>query len=217
MSGVVRALRLARRRWTRRARVAAAERAFDAALAALGPGDIAIDCGANIGEIAARIAATGARLHAFEPDPDAFAALSARLGEREGVTLHAAAVGIAPGRLALYPAVGRVAGRSEGSVSSSLLSESRRVAPEPIAHVPVVDFPAFLCALPAPPALVKIDIEGAEVELLERLFDSGAVARMGRVFVETHEKQLASLRARTLALIDRSAALPGRPVCLDWG
>ena len=71
--------------------------------------------------------------------------------------------------------------------------------------------------LPAPPALVKIDIEGAEVALLERLFDTGAIARMGRVFVESHEKQLPSLRARTFALIDRAARLPGRPVTLDWG
>ena len=40
---------------------------------------------------------------------------------------------------------------------------------------------------------------------------------MGRVFVESHEKQMPSLAQRTMSLVDRAAALPGRPVCLDWG
>ena len=210
-------LRLWHRLATRSRRVAAAERAFEATLAGLGPGDIALDCGANIGEIAARIAATGVHLHAFEPDPDAFAALSQRLGDAPNAVLHNAAVGVRAGRMPLYPAAGRVRGGVEGSVSSSLLSESRRVRADPIAEVEVIDLPAFLDALPAPPALVKIDIEGAEVALLEALFDSGRIARMGRVFVESHEKQLPSLRRRIFRLIDRAAALPGRPVSLDWG
>src|SRR5215213_9742927 len=35
----------------------------------LKPGDLAIDCGANVGEITARMRASGATVYAFEPNP----------------------------------------------------------------------------------------------------------------------------------------------------
>ena len=146
--------------------MAAAEAAFERALAALGPGDIAVDCGANVGDIAARIAATGATLHAFEPDRDAFAALSARIGGAANVTLHRAAVGVEAGEMPLYASARRVPGSTEHSVSSSLFAESHRVGDAPFDTVEVIDFPAFIDTLPAEPALVKIDIEGAEVAIL---------------------------------------------------
>jgi FkbM family methyltransferase len=117
----------------------------------------------------------------------------------------------------LYASARRVPGSTEHSVSSSLFAESHRVGDAPFDTVRVIDFPAFLDTLPAAPALVKIDIEGAEVAILERLFETGRIGRMGRVFVETHEKQMPSLAARTLGLVDRAAAIHGRPVCLDWG
>src|ERR1041385_8565336 len=43
---------------------------FEAWVARLGPGDIAIDLGAHVGTITERLARTGATVHAFEPDPD---------------------------------------------------------------------------------------------------------------------------------------------------
>src|SRR5690348_12928173 len=55
---------------------------FDAWVARLGPGDIAIDLGAHVGTITERLARTGATVHAFEPDPDAFAILSAQMAGR---------------------------------------------------------------------------------------------------------------------------------------
>ena len=43
--------------------------------AALGPGDVCIDLGANIGEVTVPLAETGATVHAFAPDHDTFAQL----------------------------------------------------------------------------------------------------------------------------------------------
>src|SRR5690348_11173178 len=51
--------------------------AFNEAVAALRPGDNAVDLGAHVGEFTVRMAATGATVHAFEPLPDAFAQLVA--------------------------------------------------------------------------------------------------------------------------------------------
>ena len=40
--------------------------------------DVVFDCGANVGDVTAPLAATGATVHAFEPDPFAFGQLSRR-------------------------------------------------------------------------------------------------------------------------------------------
>ncbi len=53
-----------------------AQALFDAALARLGLGDHCLDLGANVGSFTARMAETGATVHAFEPDRAAFEALS---------------------------------------------------------------------------------------------------------------------------------------------
>ena len=78
----------------RRRAQAAAKHAYNEAVANLGPGDIAIDLGANVGEFTAPLADTGARVFAFEPDPLAFAMLHELLGHRDNVTLFNAAAGI---------------------------------------------------------------------------------------------------------------------------
>ena len=51
--------------------------------------------------------------------------------------------------------------------------------------------------------MTKMDIEGAEVEVLERLLGSTDTRLLGEVFVETHEKYQPELRERTQALRDR--------------
>lgn len=45
----------------------------------LSPCDIVIDCGANIGEFSVECALAGCQVHAFEPDPKEFAALTANM------------------------------------------------------------------------------------------------------------------------------------------
>src|SRR5213078_2093013 len=61
---------------------------FEQCVSGLSPGDIAIALGAHVGDVTERLAETGATVHAFEPNPAAFAALSARLGSRSNVVLH---------------------------------------------------------------------------------------------------------------------------------
>lgn len=202
---------------TREKRVASAERAFEHAVSKLTPEDIAIDCGANVGDISIRLADTGATVHSFEPDPDAFRELQERLGQQENVKLYKAAVGVREGELPLYASNQRVSGSKTLSVSSSLFNESKRVSKEPYATVKVINFEKFVRTLSKPPALVKIDIEGAEIELLEHFLNVGLIKSIGSIFVETHEKQLPSLRRRTFRLIALLKDPEYENVILDWG
>jgi len=206
-------LRLNWARNRRRAkRAARAERAFFAALLELGPGDVALDCGANVGFYARHMARSGATVHAFEPDPLAFEALSRALGDAPNVTLHPAAVGTVPGRATLSRPADFAADPVGRTVASTLMGGDGEGV-----EVEVIDLPAFLAALPAPPALLKLDVEGAEVELLETLEARGLLAPIRHVFCETHERQFPALRPRTFALIRALGPEGAGRVDFDWG
>ena len=193
-----------------------AERAFHTALLDIGPGDICVDCGANRGDVTAFMVRTGAQVHAFEPDPYAFSALQGRFGATPGVTLHAAAVGVSEGTATLHRAPGFAAEPGRLSESSSLLARPRSGADGETLTVPVIDLPGWLDALPVPPRMLKLDIEGAEVEILESLFAGDLIDRMGHVFVETHETQHPALARRTRALLAEVARRGWSHVNLDW-
>lgn len=200
----------------RRAR-ATAQAEFSAAVAALGPGDMAIDLGANLGEVTARLSATGAQVVAFEPDPHAFARLSDRMRGVGAVRLMPAAAGARAGRLPLYRHHGFDHAPDRRSLASTLLADHADAGATPAAQVEVVDFPSFLRGLGRDVALIKIDIEGAEVELMEALLaDPALAARVGRIFVETHERALPGLAARTRALRARTQGLARPRVNWDW-
>ena len=55
-------------------------------------------------------------------------------------------------------------------------------------------------ALDAPIKFVKMDIEGAEIEVLNSLIDSGAHKMIHKIAVETHDHQILSLKSPTKAL-----------------
>lgn len=195
---------------------AAALAEFEAACAALRPGDLAIDLGANVGLITERLAETGADVIAFEPDPHAFALLAQRLGGRDNVTLVQAAAAAQAGSLPLRRHREFAADPDRRTVSSTLVAGKRRIDGETAIEVEVKDFVAWLHEVNRPVKLLKIDIEGSEVALLERLLRDPVAARIERIFVETHERAVLSLAARTRAL-KRLAARMDRPaINWDW-
>lgn len=65
--------------------------------------------------------------------------------------------------------------------------------------------------------LLKVDIEGAEYDLLNGLIDRGAMDRIEAVFVETHAHSIPSLVPVDKALRDRIDKLGlGGKIDLNW-
>lgn len=188
--------------------------AFDRALAGVGAEDICIDCGANQGVYTARFSECGATVHAFEPDPWSYAQLAPRFAAAPNVTTLNKAVGTQEGRIGFYRNRDFGAAPEAYSLASSTI-ERPGVAQERI-EVPVIDFPAYLRGLDRDVAILKMDIEGAEVAILEALMESGLIARIRHVFVETHELQYPDLLERTWRLRGRSRDYPGVEINLDW-
>ena len=102
---------------------------FDKAVAALSAGDIAIDCGANLGLFTTRMAESGATVHAFEPNPDAYRMLEEVTSGYPNVVLHQAAVTTEPGEVKLFLHKYAEDDPEYWSSGSSLLAEKSNVPP----------------------------------------------------------------------------------------
>jgi FkbM family methyltransferase len=199
----------------RRTRLSAIERR----VAALGlrPGDVAIDCGANVGHVTTALARTGAWVHAFEPNPDAFAKLSERCVRMPNVELHPRAVLDRDGPTRLYLHVDAVRDPVGASVGSSVLPFKGNVDPDAYVEVEAVDLAGFVLGLDRPVKVVKIDIEGAECPVVHRLLDTGAIDRIGTVLVELHDRHIPEL-VRDNDLLRERLAREGlsERVLTDW-
>ncbi len=211
-----------RRRHDRNMRAAHAKGYLLGICSMLRPGDFVIDCGANVGDVTAPLAATGATVQCFEPDPYAFGKLTRRFANTRNVRMDNAAVGLRDGTIELFRAAGFDEKPKGNSVRSTTLSGGRGVseAQEDKVSVRLIDFIAYLkkrISAHGEIAFLKMDIEGAELEILEameteRLFDS-----IHCTIAETHERKFRALRPRFRALKERiGAAYKPEHVNLDW-
>ena len=209
-----------RRRAKRNLRAAHAKGLLQGIVSMLRPGDVAIDCGANLGAVTGPLAASGAEVHAYEPDPFAFASLSAALGALPNVTLHNAAVGVADGTVHLMRARNFAENPKGASVRSTVIPGGRQIAEQDRIAVPLVDLPRVIRDLAArhgEVAFLKLDIEGAELALLERMVADDLFDVIRLTVAETHERKFRDLAPRFAALRAAVAArYPVTRVNLDW-
>lgn len=208
------------RRQKRNQRKAWAEGYLTGICAMLKPGDLALDLGANMGVVTEKLAATGAEVIAYEPDPFAFATLQAKFAGRINVTLVNAAVGVGSGTVRLMRADNFDDNPTGASVKSTILDGGRRIDSGNAVEVPLLDFPTILRDLTGTRgeiAFVKMDIEGAELEILEVMLAEGLFAQLRSLVAETHERKFRDLRDRYKALRAAVAAdFPTGRVNLDW-
>jgi FkbM family methyltransferase len=166
-----------------------AHRAFEAAIDALGPDDICLDLGANVGVFTARMAETGAQVHAFEPDSAPYEALEKRVAGMDNVVLHNAAIGVQDGTAVLNRAKRYDKEPLRKSVGSSVVRTGRRWMDSTFSEtVKVIGLFDYLDQLERPASVVKMDIEGAEWPILEAMHQGRGLDRFDMLFVETHER-----------------------------
>ncbi len=190
---------------------------FAVAAAALRTGDVAIDCGANVGIYTTMMAAQGATVYAFEPDPAAHAQLVAATRAYPAVTVFQAAVTTRPGPVKLYLHKWAEEDPVYWSTGSSLLKSKNNVRQDRYTEVEGVVLADFIKALDdASVRLLKMDIEGAEVEVLNQLLDEGLHERIEAAFVEVHDRRVDELREPTRLLRARLQALGAGHFRLDW-
>ena len=176
-----------------------------------------IDLGANVGEYTRKMAAEAGRVIAFEPDPWSLSLLRDNLSDLDNVTIEDAAAGTTDGRVSLYrhPRFHSDPGRY--SEDSSVVAGNLRLTEEASYEVRQIDFIRYLDDLGDDIGVLKIDIEGSEVELLEALFDRPDILnRITYLFADTHERLFPELAARVAALRQRARRIDRTHINLDW-
>jgi FkbM family methyltransferase len=158
---------------------------------------VMIDLGANIGVVTLDWATRlkGVKIHAYEPHPATFAILAANVSENhlaECVRIYNEAVGRAPGTLVLRT--------FWCSVLTSAYAEAEEAGgneESSSVRVPAVSLDQVIarCAGQGPVNLVKMDVEGAEADILEGTARS-TLKEIRQFVIEYHDNLCVQARAR---------------------
>jgi FkbM family methyltransferase len=151
--------------------------------AALSPGDVFIDVGANIGMLtlmAARCVGNSGAIHSFEPNPAAFERLQehVRVNQLASVAVHQIGLSDQPGELLL-----RVVGGNTGAGTFGDVREDDAADISTQVKVEVKRGDDVL-APPQAPTVLKMDVEGFELHVL-RGFEKLLEASRPLVLAET--------------------------------
>lgn len=191
------------------------EAEFRAALLAEA-GTTFIDLGANVGEYTALMAKHAGHVYAIEPDPWTVQKLRANTAHLSNVTIIEAAVGTGANRIKLYRRAGFTTQPERHNKATSIIADKKNMSDAEATEVDQIDFLAFLGNIKGRVGVVKMDIEGAEVPILEALFASDLTSRIGYLFCETHETSVPRFAKRTGALRKQAKRLSDMHANLDW-
>lgn len=179
-------------------------------------GDIALDCGAHVGDVTKQLLATQAQVVAFEPNPYAFDYLQENFAQHHRLELRQQAIATGNATMKLYLHEWAEQDQVKWANGSSLLDFKGNVNTDTYVEVETIDLADYVLSLNKPIAFVKMDIEGAEIEVINHLLDTGAIKQIKLLCAETHEAKIPQLRAPTSALKKRLKKERIKNVRLDW-
>lgn len=174
---------------------------------------IVIDLGANVGEFTSLSAGFAQEVHAFEPDPDTFETLNKNCSKLKNVHLYNYAAGAKEGDISFFK---DKINNEKSSLSSSIFSNHSGISDNLEITVKQVDIIEFLDSLDCDIDIIKIDVEGAECDILEKLIESKVLKRVKSIYVETHENALPELAIRTENIRNMYKNVEGLNISFDW-
>ena len=144
-----------------------------------------IELGANVGLITKKILLHNKPLYAFEPEPEAFKHLS--LIESPYLTKINKAAWIENGHTLLYRHKDWL--ETKSSTSSSLNITKTNVDNKNSVRCETVDIAEYILSLNKR-VIIKMDIEGAEYDVINHLLDKNALEKIERIYCEFHPKKI---------------------------
>ncbi len=165
----------------------------------------------------AKLAANGATVHAYEPEPDTFALLAERFAGQAHVHLNNAAVADFDGEADLILPASFSSSPRSASKAASIAHDRYRTDGHQSRTIKVRDIRRILADLPQAPSLIKMDIEGAELDVLDALRAEGLLTPKTALFVETHERMDPSTLPRIAGLQAWARAECPSYLNLYWG
>jgi FkbM family methyltransferase len=168
----------------------------------LHPADIVLDIGGHVGGFAADIhAATGASVHVFEPVLKFHEHCERRFADNPKIHCHAYGLGAVDGRFAISDA--NEASSLHAAAGADAEMVEVRQASAAIDSLGIADI-----------GLIKMNIEGAEYDVLPALLDAGIVARSRFLLIQFHT--VGNYAANREALRARIAETHDEMWCYDF-
>jgi FkbM family methyltransferase len=197
---------------------AAIPRALASRILNMRPGDVCIDCGSHAGDITAIFRALGATVYGFEPNTNLFVQQMQRFRHDSGVTLINKAVWNQAARLPLNALM--MNGTPNLGGSSILQIDETDMYQQSVLQeeVEVIDLIPFVKDLTSRKriSILKLDVEGAEFDILDSLLKECLHHQIDSIFCETHARFFADGNTRLENLRRRLARENITNVYLDW-
>ena len=182
----------------------------------LNKNSVVIDCGANVGHITSLLARTGATVYAFEPDPVAYELLYQRVKNKKNVTIIKKGVWDRNTSLSLFRHIDTRNNEADFTVGSSIIQSKINVDAAKSEQIEVIDLVEFIQGLGKKISLIKLDVEGAETEILKKILETKAYTLFDKMFVETHETKIPGQQEILNGIKKELAAQGVTNIKLDW-
>lgn len=179
-------------------------------------GEVAIDCGANIGLFTESLAEWGGKVFAFEPNPYAFTELKQKFSDKEQVVCIPKGVYTGKEKKDLYLHEWSDSDAVKWSTGSSLLNVKDNVDENNSIQVEMENLREFIEKLGSRIKVLKMDIEGVEFDVLDDLIESGVIYKIDHVFVETHDHQIPEIRSKADSVRKKIKDLKIENIDLNW-
>lgn len=176
---------------------------------------ICIDGGAHAGLVSDIILYCGGVVHSFEPNALLHTILESKYHANPNVILHHAALSHEAGEVRFYvyddiSQGNRIQGASDPSHTQSAAKQYK---------VPAIDLCAYVQKLLQEHErlyFVKLDIEGAEFDIMDRLLDMKLYEKIDYIACETHERFFHDGKARIARLREKITKHGATNILLDW-
>ncbi|MEI7597378.1 MAG: FkbM family methyltransferase [Bacteroidota bacterium] len=159
-----------------------------------------------------KLASVGSKVYAFEPNPFAFKVLLQNTAGFSNVTAFNKGVLDRNEMLKLYMHEWSDKDEIEWSEGSSLLEYKGNVLSDKYVEIEVIDLIEFVKSLRKRIRVLKIDIEGVEYEILEKLIEE----KIDYIFVETHEKKIPELINKHNQIVKKISDKKIKKINLNW-
>jgi FkbM family methyltransferase len=189
------------------------EEIFGYIVSTLTSDDIVLDLGANVGEYTELLAATGATVIAYEPDPYAHKRLAAIGQKYPNVTIHNKAVTRVAQVTRFESSVKIENGKTVQSAKASKIISGQRESFNSI-KIKTESFSNIIKKYEYI-KLIKCDIEGSELDILKNITEN-ELSKIGHMFVETHERLYPSTFSDILKLNKYFNSLKISNINLYW-